>query len=309
MKGKTNHYYREATRMFSYEHLKSFCATYEAHSYSGAARILNKDRTTIREQIKTLEDSYCTELFTIEGKKARPTPFSDSMYKQAKLIVRSSERLDLRMMTAYKHELKSIDIYHDSLMPNGLVLEIEEFMLAMSPNIIVNWLHRNRDEALTAVSNGHNKVAVMQHRMFNVSDYAVENIKLGDVDISAYARPESILFQQKNISMEDLELEKQYISENHSISMPEFLAISPNLRVVSNNDMLLELVKKHGWALMTTSTAEPSVATGEIQELAFKELTKSARFGLSFFYPSTFEQSAIYDGLLNVMQSYAKKHL
>lgn len=55
--------------MFSYEHLNSFCATYDEQSYSKAARAIGKDRTTIREQVKALEDSYRTILFTIEGKR------------------------------------------------------------------------------------------------------------------------------------------------------------------------------------------------------------------------------------------------
>ncbi|GAL31557.1 transcriptional regulators LysR family [Vibrio maritimus] len=55
--------------MFSYEHLAAFCATVEEGSYSQAARKLQKDRTTIREQIKALEDSYAVTLFEIQARR------------------------------------------------------------------------------------------------------------------------------------------------------------------------------------------------------------------------------------------------
>ena len=295
--------------MFSYEHLKSFCTTYDEHSYSGAARVLGKDRTTIREQIKALEDSYRMTLFTIEGKKALPSEFAHSIYKQSKLLVQNSERLHLRMMKSYEQELTSIDFYHDTLMPNDLVVEIERFALKEHPHLILNWLHRNRDEIMRDVSNGHNKVAIMQHRMENVSDYPISAIKLGDGDLAAYASVNSPLFKIDEVLLEDLQLETQYISENQTKTMPELLAISPYFRTVSNNDMLLDLVKEHGWALMPSKLAAEAVADKKIRRIEFRELTRSAKFGLSFFYPMSFESTNVYHGLIKVIKDYSKRNL
>lgn len=295
--------------MFSYEHLKSFCATYEERSYSAAARKIDKDRTTIREQVKALEDSYLTELFEISGKKAHPTAFAQAIYPQAKLLVRNSERLHLRLLNAYQSDITSLDFYHDTMMPNDLVLEIEQFLVNQHPNVAVNWLHRNRDEILHAVANGHNQVAVMQHRMVNVSDAPIMNIKLGDGDLEIYARPQSDLFKHDVVQLENLQLERQYISENHYKTMPEYLAISPFTRVVSNNDMLVELVKQSGWALLTESLAAQEVAAGKLKKVSLKELTTTGKFGLSFFYPLSFESTSIYQGLLQTVQSYAKRNL
>ncbi|WP_394212016.1 LysR substrate-binding domain-containing protein [Enterovibrio calviensis] len=295
--------------MFSYEHLKSFCATFEEQSYSAAARKLNKDRTTIREQVKALEDSYLTELFTIEGKRAIATDFSQLIYPQANLIVKNSERLHLCMLNAYKEDLTSLDFYHDTMMPNDLVVIIDAYLLKHHPNITLNWRHRNRGEIFDAVSNGHNKVAIMQHRMVNISNTAIMNIKLGDSDIAPFARVDSPLFNQKTLQLEDLQLETQYISENHFESMPEFLAVSPNPRVISNNDMLIELVRKSGWAVLNSTLAAPEVAANRLKKIEFKELTSTAKFGLSFYFPMSFESTNIYQGLVDTIQEYAKKHL
>ncbi|EGU35604.1 LysR family transcriptional regulator [Vibrio scophthalmi] len=295
--------------MFSYEHLKSFCATYDENSYSGAARLLGKDRTTIREQIKALEDSYHVMLFSIEGKKAVPTEFARSIYKQAQLLVRNSERLDVRMLQAYQQPLSSIDFYHDTLMPNDLVIQIEAFVIQHHPHVILNWLHRNRDEILQEVANGHNQIAIMQHRMESFSEYPIAAIKLGDGDFAAYARVGSPLFDLDVVQLEDLQLEAQYISENQTKTMPEWLGISPYYRTVSNNDMLLDLVKHHGWALLPCNLAEEAVESQQIRRIELKELTRTAKFGLSFFYPLSFEATDVYKGLVEVIKRYSKKHL
>ncbi|WP_122080811.1 LysR family transcriptional regulator [Vibrio coralliirubri] len=296
--------------MFSYEHLNSFCATYDEQSYSKAARAIGKDRTTIREQVKALEDSYRTILFTIEGKKAVPTSFACSIYKQSKLLVQNSERLHLRMMNAYQQELTRLDFYHDTLMPNDLVVEIEQHVLKAHPDMVLNWLHRNRDEILVDVTQAHNKVAIMQHRMENMSEYPISAIKLGDGDIAAYARIDSPLFKIGEIRLEDLQLETQYISENQSKTMPEWLGISPYFRTVSNNDMLLELVKVNGWALLPKSLATEAVNTKQLRRIEFNELlSHSAKFGLSFFYPTSFENTNVYKGLVEVLKGYAIKNL
>lgn len=296
--------------MFSYEHLNAFCATYDEQSYSKAARVLGKDRTTIREQVKALEDSYRTILFTIEGKKAVPTNFARSVYKQSKLLVQNSERLHLRMMNAYQQDLTRLDFYHDTMMPNDLVVEIEQYVLKKHPELVLNWLHRNRDEILADVTKAHNKVAIMQHRMENMSEYPISAIKLGDADLAAYARIDSPLFKISEIRLEDLQLETQYISENQIKVMPGWLGVSPYFRTVSNNDMLLELVKMNGWALLPKSLAAEAVAANKLRRIEFKEmLSHSAKLGLSFFYPTSFESSNVYSGLVEVLQGYSNKHL
>lgn len=295
--------------MFSYEHLNAFCSTVETQSYSAAARLLNKDRTTIREQIKAIEDSYAVALFSIQGKKAQPTDMALSIYKQAKLLVQNSERLSTCLLSAYKEEIDSLDIFHDVLIPNSLMVNVEQEMSLRHPQLKINWLHRIRDEALTQVSNGTRQLAIMQHLLLNQSEFPLGNIKLGDTELALFTRKGSPLLAIADLALGDLQLSKQYISENHFNTIPEFLAVSHNLRLVSNNDVLIELLKQDGWAVLSTELAQPYVDNQELVRLSIKEVTSSLKVGLTFYYPLSFETSHLYRELLSVMQEYAKAHL
>ena len=150
--------------MFSYEHLLAFCTTYEEKSYSNAAKKLAKDRTTIREQIKALEDIYDVNLFEIIGKKASPTAAATHIYQRAKTLVSGTEKLNTTLDSIYNQELLHINIYHDISLPLTLAIKIEHAISQQLPELRVHWLHRNRDEALSNTEQGHNNVTIMQHR-------------------------------------------------------------------------------------------------------------------------------------------------
>ncbi|MDD9155205.1 LysR family transcriptional regulator [Aliivibrio sp. S4TY2] len=295
--------------MFSYEHLTSFCATVEEGSYSQAARKLGKDRTTIREQIKALEDSYAIELFDIQGKKAIASPAGLAIYKQAKLLVKNSEKLNLRMMNNYQQPITQLDIFHDIIVPNSLILLVEEFITNAFPHIKIHWLHRNRDQALASLVEGKHQLAIMQNKPSNETQFPIGFLNLGTHSFSAYCNPMHPITQLSNLSLYDLQLEKQYISENHYNTMPEIFAVSTDLRLVSNNDVLLKLVRHDGWALMSKGLAQPYIDNKELIEIKIKELSNDLQIGISFFYPLTLELNDEIQQLMTFLRQYAQQHL
>jgi len=295
--------------MFSYEHLAAFCATVEEGSYSQAARKLGKDRTTIREQIKALEDSYAIELFDIQGKKAIPSAAGMAMYKQARLLVKNSEKLDLRMMNHYQQPITQLDIFHDIIVPNALILSVETFMASAFPYVRIHWLHRNRDQALESVSRSHHQLAIMQNKISSETQYPIGFLNLGMNRFSGYCHPTHRLTDLPEISLNDLQLEKQYISENHYNAMPELFAVSTDLRLVSNNDVLLKLVQQDGWALMSTGLASPYVKNGKLIECKVKELSNHLQVGIALFYPLNLEQTTEITQLMAHLRKYAQAHL
>ncbi|MGF1767686.1 LysR family transcriptional regulator [Enterovibrio makurazakiensis] len=294
--------------MFSYEHLASFCATVEEQSYSKAARKLKKDRTTIREQIKALEDSYAIELFCIEGKKAVVTTAGEAIYRQAKLLVKNSERLNTRLLKSYLDPITYLDIFHDSLVPISMITSVDAFLAEHFPYVKVNWLHRARDEALHNVSSGTNQVAILQYRMVNDSDYPLGYINLIHDKVNVYCGKHHTLANMEMVTAADLQLEKQYVSENLLQTMPELFNVSPDLRVVSNNDILLALLEKDGWAVISDSLAKPMIESGNLVRIQLEELTTSLTLGISFFYPESRKQTEELSALCAFLVDYAKKH-
>lgn len=295
--------------MFSYEHLAAFCATVEEGSYSQAAKKLGKDRTTIREQIKALEDSYAIELFEIEGKKAVVSEEGKAIYRQAKLLVRSSEQLDSRMMDSYKTEFTYFNIYHDIMVPNALILHVENYMKVQFPHIKVNWLHRNRGEVLEQIVSNKHSLAIMQNKMDNTAEKNFDFLNLGTDQLSVYCHPNHPLTKLEMVTIADLQLTKQYVSENHIHSKPDLFSVSADQRVISNNDVLLNLLQHDGWAAISRDLALPYVEAGRLVALDVKEMANALQIGISFYFPNTKNPSTEVSGLHEALKQYAKEHL
>ncbi|MCL9774008.1 LysR family transcriptional regulator [Vibrio methylphosphonaticus] len=295
--------------MFSYEHLAAFCATLEEGSYSQAAKKLGKDRTTVREQVKALEDSYALTLFDIQGKKAVPSKEGDAIYRHAKLLVHNTERLNSRMMDNYKTEFTSFDIYHDILVPNSLIVHVDHYIKRAFPLIKVNWLHRNRQDILHEVSSKPNALALMQYRLHNKTEQNYEYIHLGSNELAVFCNPNHPLTKVKPLGIGDLELAKQYVSENHIHSLAEVFSVSIDQHIVSNNDVLLALLQHDGWAFSSRALVAPLVKTGQLVELPTEEIVASLKIGLSFYYPISMKRSHELEGLQSVLRAYAKEHL
>ncbi|WP_413111551.1 LysR family transcriptional regulator [Thaumasiovibrio sp. DFM-14] len=290
--------------MFSYEHLLAFCTTYEEQGYSTAAKKLNKDRTTIRDQVKALEEAHQLTLFHIVGKKATPTAAAEHIYKQAKTVLAGTERLSSSLSSLYQDDLVSLNIYHDISLPLEMAVKIEHAVVHKFPEVRINWLHRNRSEAFSGVESCTNSIAIMQHRHKQATDQTMEFCSLGYGKLALYAGARSKLRHLNDLSMEDLQLARQYISENHFDTLPELFSISPIRHIVSNNDLLLTLVKHGGWAILSAELAQPYVMKGELFELEVKQVANQFAFGLSLFYPVTLEPHPI----INCIKQIARQH-
>lgn len=271
--------------MFSYEHLLAFCTTYEASSYSAAAKRLGKDRTTIRDQVKAVEDLYGVALFEIVGKKAAPTTAAEHIYQRSKVVLSNTEKLSTSLENIYMDEMLTLNIYHDISLPLNLAVKVEHALYKQNPERRVNWLHRNREEAFDSIEKQTNSIALMQHKNIQRFSQNLEFFSLGYGQLGIYAGKRSKLPHLNNLSIEDLRLEKQYVSENHFNTLPDLYLISPQYHLVSNNDLLLELVKHDGWAIMSKELAEPQLQRGELLQVEIKELANHFNFGLTLYYP------------------------
>ncbi|MDF2154630.1 LysR family transcriptional regulator [Vibrio sp. CAU 1672] len=290
--------------MFSYDHLLAFCATYEEQGYSAAAKKLGKDRTTIRDQVKALEESYDVALFNIVGKKATPTPAAQHVYQRAKSIIANTKKLNQSLCVLHQEDLASITVYHDISLPLELALKIEHAMGQKFPEVKLHWLHRNRDEAFAEIEQTSNSIAIMQHRHRQSTQQAIEFVSLGYGKLSLYTGARSTLRHLNNLTAEDLKLAKQYISENHFNILPEMFAISPHYHLVSNNDLLITLLKYDGWAILSTELAQTFVAKGELYELDIAEVANQFSYGLSLFYSAPLETHP----MMEVIKSICKQH-
>ncbi|MDG3086148.1 LysR family transcriptional regulator [Vibrio hannami] len=291
--------------MFSYELLSSFCAAYEEESYSLAAKKIGKDRTTIREQVKALEDTYEVDLFFIEGKRVKPTKNAIHLYAHARHLVNSSDKLHSAFRYVEGGEPLTLTIYHDSGLSNVLALKIEQELSRTYPQLKTTWSHTDRDDAFLALQDKMNGIAFMPHlNASHLPPKAISYSHIGYGKLGVYVGRKSKLRHIQNLSFGDLSLEKQYASADLINFSPDLFIVSSQIHVVSNNDMLFEMVKYAGWIVTHRELAEPYVQRGELYEIEIAELSNSAKLGLSMFYSMDLEDSPVAD----LVKSIAKTH-
>ena len=295
--------------MITLEQMRCFCAVYEQGSYSAAAKKLKKDRSTVREHVTSLEDSLGFELFCIEGRKSIATEFSDSLFYRASILTRHAAEIELGALSYFYQETTEVNIYHDVLLPHQVVLFITKKFTEKHPHIQLNWLHRNREETITDIISGQCQLAIMPNNLRILPEKQVWYRNLGMINLAPYVGVNSPLVKLNSVEMKDLQLEKQFLSENHQRAGLDALKVSPNYHVVSNNDLLIELIKDSGWAVLAKPFAQPYVLKGELIELDIKELTNNYKYGLSLYFAANAEQNKILTEIIEWTCAYAKMHL
>lgn len=295
--------------MFTLEQLTSFCAVYDHGSFSAAARNLQRDRSTIREHINSLEDNIDLELFTITGRKAIPTDTANSLYFKAKVTLRHATEFKNSALAVHQQELTCINIYLDILIPASLVLDIQMRAIKAFPHIQINWLNRSRKDSLQNIIEQKCQLAILPSIDQSYPEKQISYRNLGLVPLHIYARPDSSLSLLKQASIKDLQLSTQYISENHLQSGLDMVKISPIHHIISNNDILIELVKNHGWAILPAPFAAPYVAQKQLVEVNIEETVNTIKRSLALFFAADANENKVLNKFIEWISDYAKLHI
>ncbi len=272
--------------MHTLEQVSAFVAVYEHGSYSSAARYLEKSRTTVREHVMAYEDLLGYSLFVIEGRKAVPTEKAKQLYHRAKLVEKQNRSLFVQSQALYESNVHTVTIYYDVITPLNLITHIEKRVMDYNSDIIINWMHRTRQEAIDKLQEGECDIAIMPYRGQLFAEKEVTWKAIKPIQVGCYASVNSPLALIDDLRLENLMLETQYVTENFATLKLNFTSIqvSPKMHTVSNNDLLCELVKQNGWTIMPRHYMTPYVNRGELVELSLKELGNNMSFGLNAFY-------------------------
>lgn len=295
--------------MFTLEQISAFIAVYQQGSYSAAARVLEKDRTTVREHVISLEDNLGLPLFTIVGRSARPTDLAHRLYPRAEILARQAQEFTLTALSAFDHALTTLNIYHDVLLPASMVIQIEQQAAEYFPQLQLNWLHRNRDETLNDLVSGDAHLAIMPNRGKILPEKQIGYRSLGMLPLSIYASKNHPLATQPEVTIRDLQLNKQYISENHLRAGIDMMKISPHQHIISNNDVLIALLKHQGWAVLSRIFAEEYVESGDLIELTLTDVVNAHRHGLTLYYPTQLESDPTISQFIDWFTDYAKQYM
>ncbi|MDF2153502.1 LysR family transcriptional regulator [Vibrio sp. CAU 1672] len=295
--------------MHTLEQLSSFVAVYDTGSYSNAAKMLGKSRATVREQVVSYEDSLGFDLFVIEGKKLIATEKAQALYHRARLLIRLNDELISYSHAFFDQDLINLTVYHDTSVPSDMLVYLEDYLRQRFAHISVNWLHRNRDEALQGLMDKEAQLALLQNRSSIYPEKELEFITLGNLPISVYVGAHSPLLAQQRVPRREIQLHTQYVFENEARANSFFAKASPKTHHVSNPDMLCNLIARDGWGLIPDAIAAPFVKLGLLKKLEVDTLTNSPHIGLSLFYRHGNEEQPAVSYLIDCCRTFAKTYL
>ena len=294
--------------MHTLEQLRAFVAVYEEHSFSAAGRRVNKDRTTIRELVKSYEDSLGYELFTIVGRKAIETPAAEKLYPHAILVIRQDSKLAEISNFLFNDSKTHFNIGYDIDFPFDFLKYIELWAAKSFPLVSINWLARNREVGLEELKNEKLDFAFFPAKGSISLMFPAYYQHLGYVDYGLYVGSNSKLAAKSTFDLEDAQLEVQYLSENALKAEGVIKAFSYCTRVVSSSELVMQLLQEQGWALLPNRTAENGVRKGVIQKKETGLLCNDFKVPFSLFYTIGLEQDSFIKALREQCDLLAKDY-
>ncbi|MGF1748652.1 LysR family transcriptional regulator [Vibrio cionasavignyae] len=287
-----------ATSGHSLEQLNAFVAVCDAQSYSGAGRALGKDRTTVRELVKAYEDILGYGLFQTQGRSVIPTVQALALLPQVRLVLRQNEKLFQFSHAVFDYPTTNINIVYDNDLPHELVRNIEVRALQRYPELRINWYARGRDSSLEGIVSGEIDFAILPARG-GVRPGAPVNYKhLGHVRYGIYVGARSPLASIKEFTLEDAQLEIQYVSEHSLQTKGLITTFSSHCRTVSSNSLLMSMLETGGWALLPIHIASKLSNQASLIQLSSPLLTSDIKIPFSLFYQVGAEANPILANML-----------
>ena len=295
--------------MLSLEQIQSFLSVYETGSYSAGGRKIGKDRTTVRERVVAMEEQIGEPLFTIEGKKAKPTELATSLYQRAWNINKQAQDFNQAAFAANKHQLTELIIHHHALTSVEMLADIDRAISQLHPYVKICWFQRHRDESFIDLGKGHAHLAIMPS-LGNVQPKGeVGTINLGAEEFTVYVGKESALAKKDKVQLNDLTGELQLVSESAKHAHLAFVNVASQQHMVSNNALLMALLRSRGWTVLSRVNAQKHVDQGEIVELKIVELTHHYMASMVLFFALAFENNDVMKDIINVIKAAGLKHL
>lgn len=292
--------------MHTIDQLTAFVAVYDSGSYSAAAKVTKKSRATIREHILSYEDTLGYELFGIEGKKAAPTANAKRLIKRARLLVSQHQSMFSHGLSLFDKPIAEINISFDTITPTKLIADTDSYIRANWPHLNINWIHRNREQSLNGLIVGEFDIAILPAQIRALETKSVTWKSLGYVSMGIFTSKSSPLAAEQDLTMEDLLNETHLLCEAQydlDMNLSSF-KVTPNANLISNNDVLCELLKLTGWAFMPRSYVNHLVENKELVELNIKEVNKHLSFGLNAFHTYGKEQEEPFTSIINFMKKW-----
>jgi len=270
--------------MISIEQIHSFSLVYEQGSYSAAARVAKKDRSTIREHVVGLEDLIGVALFQIEGRQAKPTDAAHKLISRANSLSKQAKDFELTAFSLLDEPLDKLVLLHDDQIPYHFLSKAIREIKNQHPNLMIDCSPSSRELAYQRIESGECHIAIMATENTPRTQARIASKFIGNLSLSGYTHPESNLFKSDSVSFDDMRLETQFEFPNTNEGDLGYFRISNVVEKVSNLDMALERLKEEGWIALSDPIALSVSSKGALAPLNFNDATRNYVKGVCLFF-------------------------
>lgn len=295
--------------MISLEQVQTFTHVYEQGSYSAAARVANKERSTVREHILALEDTLGVKLFDIQGRKAIPTVNADKLIVRSKNLSKHAEDFSHAAMTLYQQPLSKITLWHDELIPTQWLVDIIEEIQVALPDIEVECIASDRYSAYRAIEAQRCHVALMSSETKQAISGKLKSYNLGGLRMNGYCHPSSDLAKKGTVILSDLQLSPQYFLTCSKENDLGYYEIGNKRHVVSSIELAIKLIKNEGWMILSDEDAEPWLQKGELVSVNYRHLTQTYIRAVNAYFGLISEEQKEVATVLKVIEQTARRYL
>ncbi|MBM7035341.1 LysR family transcriptional regulator [Vibrio ulleungensis] len=290
----------------SFDQLSAFVSVAEHGSFSKAARKLNKDRSTLHRQVTDLEIDWGIELFERNKKAPKLTEQGESLVRAAKLIIYQMNALESATDSLHLGDKTQITICHDSSISSLAIQKMDAAIRSNHPMTVINWLSRSRKTALELLVKGQADFCITLNQGALHPDSGVSFINLGYPEFKYYAHQSSPLASEKQLSLPELQLHRQFLLEDLEQSLfGQQTLISSQTSSVSDPMALIKLLELEGFSLLPTYLVEQDHK--QLVPLDLDFALQSGRLGYVLLYPSSAVKKTLQQDIIDVVGDWFRE--
>ncbi|GLT18818.1 LysR family transcriptional regulator [Vibrio zhanjiangensis] len=255
---------------YTLDQILSFALTAEHGSFVKAARASGKDRTTISEHVNNLEIALNTNLFERGNNKLVITEQGQLLLRWSRALIRHAQGLqtfaDSLSVSDKTHFRIAIDLH----LSNDFILDTDMAVRDVNPNIVVDWIYRNRADSLEDLVNQSIDAAIVLRDEFSLKSMPRGELTacyLGEVRGKLYTGVDSPLKALSPVNFSDLIGSIRYFLQSSSeIGIGERASYSGRQVVLHSVELIEKFIEKDGWAYLPSSQSlesNPKITTLE----------------------------------------------
>lgn len=253
---------------FTLDQLEAFVVSAESGSFSAAARKLLKSQSAISICISNLEIELNLELFDRKTRKPTLTPEGETLYKDAKLILRNTGSLQAKVNALTTGNQKNITLVVDfaAIEMEKLANQLNAFSEKF-PTIEIVLLHANLEEVSDYVIQEIADIGIM----LNMNpDPEYSNYRwIGEVEVATVTGGSHPLTALNKVTTADLSKYRRFrITNKTRKARKDKLDYSDTTWYIDNYDVMTQLLRKGlGWAEVPVHLFKEPLEQGTIKRL------------------------------------------